>query len=415
MSADPLRPTREDFARAFLEAGLESGQTVYVAASLAALGMMDHPEETIMGALWDVLGPRGTVVMPAFNFGFCQEEPFDLEKTPAHTGALAEWFRTQDGTLRTWAPPFHSLAAAGPEASRLTEAESASSFGPASAFTRLVEEGAYHLLIGCGFHEGVAHVHWLEEQLAVPYRYWKKFEGDIIRNGARSRHAFFMMARQQDARLDAEPLGRDFADTAAIKSSVAGLCRIRGFAVRDFTRYGRARLEADPRLLIAASEAESGGQASSSAEGLILGVDHIGVVSPYADRIETLLKHAGLKLTFEGRVPDLDLTCRYFDAGNCHIEIVNPDSEDSVVAAHAKRYPHAPLHHVALRVRDLAAAVAYFGERGYVQLDGRVHLAPAPGDRVCFLSPLFTGGLLLELVARGEDDRLTYDPRWPAV
>lgn len=407
---DPLRPRREDFVSAFEEAGVEPGQTVYAAASLAALGMMDRPEETIMNALWDVLGEEGTVVMPAFNFGFCNAEPFDREATPAQTGALAEWFRTREGTLRTWAPPFHSVVAAGRNAASLVDTESASSFGPASVFSRLVDEGAYHLLIGCGFHEGVAHVHWLEEQLAVPYRYWKKFEGDVYRNGNASRYAFFMMARRPDVRLDAGPLGEDFAGTGAIKASVAGLCRVRGFDLAGFARYGRARLEADPTLLVAASAPPA-----SPPEGLILGVDHVGVVSPYADRIEGLLRHAGLKLTFEGRVPDLDLTCRYFDAGNCHIEIVNPDSDESVVAAHAACYPHAPLHHVAFRVRDLAEAIAYFGERGYARLDGRVHLAPAPGDRVCFLSPLFTGGLLLELVARGEDDRLTHDPRWPAA
>ena len=35
----------------------------------------------------------GTLVMPAFNFDFCESKPFDRENSPAQTGALSEAFR----------------------------------------------------------------------------------------------------------------------------------------------------------------------------------------------------------------------------------------------------------------------------------------------------------------------------------
>lgn len=402
---DPLRPSAADLTSALREAGVRLGETIYVAASLAALGLVPDPESTVMQALRQAVGPDGTIVMPAFNFSFCSGEAFDPDTTPAHTGALPEWFRKQPGVLRSWAPPFHSVVASGPGARALTELRSVSSFGPESVFTALAQMNARQILIGCGFHEGVAHVHWLEEQLEVPYRHWKKFEGQIRHDGREDRFGFFMYVRTDEVELNAEPLGEAFAATGAISQSTAGLCRIQTFSLARFAAFGRESLADNPFAVCSTP-------VPITPESPILGIDHIGVVSKYSDRITAFLGHAGLPLLFEGLVRDLDLNCRYFDTGNCFVELVDPETAESAVAGHASQRSDSPLHHIAFRVDDLETAIAHFRERGYAPLDGEIHLAPVPGERVCFLSPLFTGGLLVELVARGPDPRLIPDPRW---
>ena len=60
--------------------------------------------------------------------------------------------------------------------------------------------------------------------------------------------------------------------------------------------------------------------------------------------------------------------------------------------------PPVPLHHLALEVSNLEEAVAFFKNQGYDPLDGEIYLGPKPYQRVIFLNPIQTGGLLVELV-----------------
>lgn len=377
--------------------GLQAGDTVYVAASLAALGLMDNPVEAALGALREVVGPGGTLVMPAFNFDFCHGLPFDCERSPARTGVLSEAFRNQAGTRRSWAPPFHSVTAAGPRAEELTSPEALTSFGRDSVFQRLHDLGAKQLLIGCGFHEGVVHVHWLEELLQVPYRHWKRFEGEIIRAGRAETRTFFMYARGERPKvtLDAGPLGEEFAMSGAVRAATVGLCRLQAFDLRAFAEYAQPRFRANPLLLVAGADRHR----FSDPPSPVRRVDHIGIVSRYADRIRDFLGTINLRLEAEGVVAELGVNCQYLGGLDVTIEMVDPVTTDSRVAGHAERYPGCPLHHIAFEVDDLDAALPYFQARGYEPLDGRRHLGPRPYQRVLFLSPVQTGGLLVELVA----------------
>jgi aminoglycoside 3-N-acetyltransferase len=377
--------------------GLQRGETVYVASSLAALGLMTNPVDETLSALREVLGPEGTIVMPAFNFDFCSGLSFDRERSPARTGILSEAFRQLSGTRRTWAPPYHSITAAGPRAGELTSLEALTSFGRDSVFQRLHDLGAKQLLIGCGFHEGVVHVHWLEEMVQVPYRYWKRFEGQILCDGRAQQRSFFMYARSERPKitLDASPLGEAFAETGAVRTATVGLCRLQAFALPAFAEFARPRLADNPLLLVASEDRPR----FTTGRSPIRRVDHLGIVSRYADRIRDFFGAINCRLEAEGLVHELGVNCQYFTGLDVTIEFVDPVSADSRVANHAERYPGCPLHHIAFEVDDLDTALPYFQARGYQPLDGRCHLGPRPYQRVLFLSPVQTGGLLIELVA----------------
>lgn len=394
---NPLHVTPESLRRGLGDVGLRRGDTVYVASSLAALGLMTNPVGETLAALREVVGPEGTLVMPAFNFDFCNGVPFDRERSPARTGVLSEAFRQLPGTRRTWAPPFHSVTAAGPRAEELTATEALTSFGRDSVFQRLHDLGAKQLLIGCGFHEGVAQVHWLEEMVQVPYRHWKRFEGEVICDGRSQHRTFFMYARSERPKvtLDAGPLGEDFASTGAVRTTTVGLCRLQAFELRALTEFAQPRLAENPLLLVA--DANRG--AFSAARSPVRRVDHLGIVSRYADRIRGFFGHLGCRLEAEGVVAELGVNCEYFSGLDVTIEFVDPVTPDSRVGNHVERYAGCPLHHIAFEVDDLDAALPYFKARGYEPLDGQRHLGPRPYQRVLFLSPVQTGGLLVELVA----------------
>ena len=392
-----LTVSRDELVAAFRALGIETGDVVYVASSLAALGMMENPVGDTLAALQTIVGAEGTLVMPTFNFGFCHGECFDRDNSPSQCGKLSEAFRKQSAAVRTNAPPFHSVCATGPRATEISTIESVTSFGRSSAFQWLHDVGAKHLLIGCGFNEGVAHVHWLEELHQVPYRYWKRFEGDVVCGGQTRRAAFFMYARRMDVdvQLDADPLGADFERAGHLRRETVGLCRIQAFDIRTFKRFADPLFEADPLLVLRPESRRHFGRQASP----VRGIHHIGIASRYAERIREVMFAAALVPVAEGVVEKLGVRCAYLDGLNVKIEIVDPVRHNSCIEGHLGRHSTSPLHHIAFEVTDMDQALAYFREKGLSPLDGRFHAGPEPGQRVIFLSPLSTGGLLVELVA----------------
>jgi methylmalonyl-CoA epimerase len=86
-------------------------------------------------------------------------------------------------------------------------------------------------------------------------------------------------------------------------------------------------------------------------------------------------------------------------AGESRMELLEPSTPDSPIAKHLEK--HGPgLHHVALRVPDLNAAVERLRASG-----ARLLNEPrqgAGGRLYVFIHPASTGGVLLELIQESE-------------
>ncbi len=92
----------------------------------------------------------------------------------------------------------------------------------------------------------------------------------------------------------------------------------------------------------------------------------------------------------------------FFEAGDSRIELLEAMTEDSVVGRFlARRGPG--LHHIALEVADIDAALARCKAAG-LETIGEAPRVGAGGRRVAFLRPGSTGGVLVELseVRRGD-------------
>ena len=228
--------TCQDIERAFAELQVPPDSVLYVAASLAGLVSLPSPVEDTLRALRHLVGPSGTIVMPSFSWDFCDSGHFDRERTPTHCGLLAEAFRITPGVRRTWSPPYHTVCASGPQAETITSIESRTSFGAVSVFQYLVDHDALVLLIGCGFNDGVAHVHWLEETIGVPYRRHQMYTGTITRNGLTRSMTFQRYVRSDDVRLNAKPIEDALESAGAIRHSAVGLALCSAFSLADFAR-----------------------------------------------------------------------------------------------------------------------------------------------------------------------------------
>ncbi|NLL84173.1 MAG: AAC(3) family N-acetyltransferase [Lentisphaerae bacterium] len=85
--------------------GVEAGDTVFVHSSYRSIGIVDDGAGAVIGAFEDVLGDDGLLMMPSFNLAAKGNEAraavWDVEKCPATTGWLTEFFRKMPGTYRS--------------------------------------------------------------------------------------------------------------------------------------------------------------------------------------------------------------------------------------------------------------------------------------------------------------------------
>jgi methylmalonyl-CoA/ethylmalonyl-CoA epimerase len=125
-------------------------------------------------------------------------------------------------------------------------------------------------------------------------------------------------------------------------------------------------------------------------------IDHIGIAVGDLDASLAFFRDAlGLDLDAPEDVHSQRVRAHFLQAGEAAIELVEPTADDSPIAKFvAKRGPG--IHHVALRVDDIAAALAELKAKGVRLIDE----TPRPGAHhslVAFIHPASTHGVLVEL------------------
>jgi methylmalonyl-CoA/ethylmalonyl-CoA epimerase len=131
-------------------------------------------------------------------------------------------------------------------------------------------------------------------------------------------------------------------------------------------------------------------------------IDHIGIaVKNLDERVEFYKNVLGLR--FEGFQ---DLTGRglrigVFEAGGVRLELLQPTSADSTVAAFLERRGEG-LHHIAFAVDDVREALASVSAAGVKLIDEKPR-SGAGGSLIAFLHPDSTGRVLMELCGKKKE------------
>jgi aminoglycoside N3'-acetyltransferase len=250
--------TLQDIRDALHAVNLRSGDDVIVHASLLGLGRLaEHDSRAtpaaIVRCLIDTLGPRGTLMMPAFNFDFCKGVPFDRQGTPCSAmGQLAE-------TLRVWATsrrsrhPLQSISAVGARADHYTDDVGEKAFTDDSAFGRLLHNNAWVVLLGINF-QAASLIHAAEERVGVPYRYWKEFRGRYVDAGQEHDHRCWMYARdlQLDPQLDMARVEAELIERKQLATHRLGGGTVRACRAQDLVVASETVLRRDPMALVVA-------------------------------------------------------------------------------------------------------------------------------------------------------------------
>lgn len=162
---------REQIAEDLLHLGVRPGGLLLVHSSYKSLGTVPGGIQTVIEGLLDALGAEGTLLMPALSWeNVTRERPvFNVRTTPSCVGAIPEYFRQLDGTLRSMHPT-HSVSGQGPLCETLFEGHGLDSTpcGPHSPFAKLKDYGGQVLMLGCGLFHNTS-VHAIEEAAGAPY------------------------------------------------------------------------------------------------------------------------------------------------------------------------------------------------------------------------------------------------------
>ena len=106
----------DDIQKAFRKLGLRSGMKLIIHSAFSAIGLVEDGAEGFCRLLTETVGPKGTILMPAFTFnlyiGKDVGQPFDMRNSPSCCGILTEVFRKMPGVCRS-CDPCHSYCAWG--------------------------------------------------------------------------------------------------------------------------------------------------------------------------------------------------------------------------------------------------------------------------------------------------------------
>ncbi len=156
---------QHDLADQLRQLGISFGDSLVVHSSLRSIGKVDGGAEAIVQSLLDVVGDRGTILVPTYTYFTTRFDPFT---EPSLTGWLTETIRHWPGAHRSWHPT-HSATAIGADAAELVEGHHLrAACGFDSPLDRMAARNCWVLLIGVG-HNTNSTIHVGEVHAKVPY------------------------------------------------------------------------------------------------------------------------------------------------------------------------------------------------------------------------------------------------------
>jgi methylmalonyl-CoA/ethylmalonyl-CoA epimerase len=128
---------------------------------------------------------------------------------------------------------------------------------------------------------------------------------------------------------------------------------------------------------------------------MITNIDHLGIAVRNLDESVKYYETAlGLHCHGREEVASQKVKTAFFEAGEVHIELLEPTSEDSPIAKFLEKNGEG-IHHVAFAVDDIEGQLKTASDAG-VRLIHEVPIEGAADKMVAFLHPKSTHGVLTE-------------------
>ncbi len=193
----------KELKKTLIQVGLSNEDKVFIHSSLKTIGKysdLNFPNllKTIEESIFDIIGEKSFIAVPTFNFNFAKGFDFDVDATPSEgMGIFSEFIRNHNDSKRT-SHPMHSISILGKNSDYIANMEGKTEFSEGSAFDYLLKNKCKILFLGNSFTETFLHI--AEEKSNVPYRLWKTFKGNIIKNSSKKKIQIQYYARNFNLR-----------------------------------------------------------------------------------------------------------------------------------------------------------------------------------------------------------------------
>ena len=129
---------------------------------------------------------------------------------------------------------------------------------------------------------------------------------------------------------------------------------------------------------------------------MIVGLDHIAIAVPdFAEAIERFLIDFGLNYDGIEDVESAKTKTAFFPISGTKIELIHPLNGEGPVQKYLEKRGGG-LHHICFESNDILDDMRRLTEKGYVFLSSEPQNG-AHGNKVAFIHPKSTGGVLIEL------------------
>ena len=148
----------------------------------------------------NVLGESGTLIVPTFNWDFCNGKPYVHEKTRSQVGMFTNNVLFDDLSIRSF-HPIYSFVGIGPKTKDVFSNISKSSFGDNSVFHKLHQINTKIVFFNISF-EDCTFIHYVEQCKGVSYRFLKHFTGEVTVDNKKYIDTYDFYARYLDRNIE---------------------------------------------------------------------------------------------------------------------------------------------------------------------------------------------------------------------
>lgn len=178
------------------KSGILDGDIVLLHSSIKRTLVENNASpQIILESFLKAVGKEGTLLLPLFNFDFCNGKAFDISNTTSQMGALTEVARQYPSAVRT-GHPVYSFAVIGKRANEFKDVCNISAYGSDSPFAMLHKMVGKIAILDLPDQNSMTFYHYVEEMMLVSYRYYKSFTGQYTDwNGISSVRDFTLYVR----------------------------------------------------------------------------------------------------------------------------------------------------------------------------------------------------------------------------
>ncbi|MGL9621711.1 AAC(3) family N-acetyltransferase [Bradyrhizobium sp. U531] len=246
---------RDDLLTAIEAIGIHPGDLVSLHVSLGRLGLPLGVERNytalsnfVIDVFLEVLGQKGTLMVPTYTYSFGRGHPYDVDTTPSWIGEFPEVFRSRTNAVRS-RDPMMSWAAIGPSSQAILRNVSNHCYGTGSAFDNIARANGMICTLGIGLWSATF-CHYVERMANVPFRFDKCFRGTIREHGQEREEEwiFFAAPRVSNCQPNATGLERKANERSIVRVAPIGRAEIRGVRAQEYLTCGLAELRENPWL-----------------------------------------------------------------------------------------------------------------------------------------------------------------------